>query len=113
MADERGGKWEVAGYEYKAASELAFYLPGQPETYSNSLIGHPGLQYDYWFDGPKLHGRNFMFVVDQRYRLKDATFIFSGFFEKVERADSLVIKNGRGYVTTFYIYPCYNYGCLK
>lgn len=113
MAGERGGEWETAGYEYKAASELAFYLPGQPETYSNTLISHPGLQYDYWFDGSKLYGKNFMFVVDRRYRLKDAPSVLSGFFQKVENADSLVIKNGKGYVTTLYVYPCYHYRGLK
>lgn len=112
-ADERGGEWKAAGYEYKAASELAFYLPGQPETYSNTLIGQPGLQYDYWFDESKLHGKNFMFVVDWRYHLKDALQVLSSFFEKVENPDSLVVKNGRGYVTTFYIYPCYNYKGLN
>lgn len=113
MANERGGKWEVGGYEYKTASELAFYLPNQPETYSNALIGQPGLQYDYWFDQSKVIGRNFLFVIDRRYRLNDAPGVLKGFFEKVEEADSLVVKSGRGYVTTFYIYPCYSYKGLN
>jgi undecaprenyl-diphosphatase len=109
MAAKRGGAWEVAGYEYKAASELAFYLPGQPETYSNSLIGQPGLQYDYWFDESKIVGKNFLFMVDRRYGLKDASQVLTKFFKRVESPDSLTVKSGRGYVTTFYIYPCYDY----
>jgi len=113
MAGQRGGEWEIAGYEYKAASELAFYLPNQPETYSNTLIGEPGLQYDYWFDQSKVIGRNFLFVIDRRYRLNDAPEVLKGFFEKVEEADSLAVKSGRGEVTTFYIYPCYSYKGLN
>ncbi|MGH8004505.1 MAG: glycosyltransferase family 39 protein, partial [Limisphaerales bacterium] len=109
MKNTRGGKWLAAGYEYKTASELAFYLPGQPETYSNTLIGRPGLQYDFWFDAHRVLRKNFMFVVDRRYRLKDAPAVLSKFFSQVESPDSLVVKSGRGYVTTFYIYPCYGY----
>ena len=105
----RGGEWLVAGYEYKAASELAFYLPHQPETYSNTLIGQPGLQYDYWFDEQKVLSKNFILVVDRRYPLKHAPQVLSNFFVRLEPPDSLLVKSGRGYVTTFYIYPCYNY----
>lgn len=105
----RGGEWLVAGYEYKTASELAFYLPNQPETYSNTLIGQPGLQYDFWLDQEKVLGKNFIFVVDRRHRLKDAPEVLSNFFLRVEPPDSLAAKSGRGNVTTFYIYPCYQY----
>ena len=109
MKRVRGGEWLAAGYEYKTASELAFYLPGCPETYSSPLIGQPGLQYDFWFDEPKVFGRNCMFVVDRRDWLKEAPAVLSHFFSRVDLPDSLAVKSGRGLVTTFYIYPCYGY----
>ncbi|HXF48579.1 MAG TPA: glycosyltransferase family 39 protein [Verrucomicrobiae bacterium] len=109
MRKKQRGDWLAAGYEYKTASELAFYLPGRPETYSNPLIGRPGLQYDFWFDKKKVLGKNLLFVVDRRDRLNDAPAVLSRFFKRVDDPDSLVVKSGRGYVTTFYIYPCYDY----
>lgn len=109
MKKRRGGDWFAAGYEYKTASELAFYLPGRPETYSNPLIGRPGLQYDFWFDEKKVLRRNVLFVVDRRDRLDDAPAVLPRFFGRVDAPDSLVVRSGRGYVTTFYIYPCYDY----
>ncbi len=109
MKKARGGDWLAAGYEYKTSSELAFYLPGRPETYSSPLVGQPGLQYDFWFDEQKVLGKNFMFVVDRRDWLNDAPAILPDFFLRVDPPDSLVVKSGRGFVTTFYIYPCYEY----
>lgn len=109
MKNSRGEEWLMAGYEYKTASELAFYLPNQPETYSNTLIGQPGLQYDFWFDEQNVLGKDFIFVIDRRYPLKNAPEVLSNFFTRVESPDSLAVTSGRGYVTTFYIYPCYNY----
>ncbi|MCI0329361.1 MAG: glycosyltransferase family 39 protein [candidate division Zixibacteria bacterium] len=109
MKGSRMGEWLVAGYEYKAASGLAFYLSGQPETYSNTLVGRPGLQYDFWFKEREVLGKNFIFVIDRRYQLKNASAVLANFFSQVEPPDSLVAKSGRGYVTTFYIYPCYQY----
>ncbi|MCI0405718.1 MAG: hypothetical protein L0209_06560, partial [candidate division Zixibacteria bacterium] len=109
MKKLRKGNWLAAGYEYKTASELAFYLPGRPEAYSSPLVGQPGLQYDFWFDEQKVLGKNFMFVVDRRDWLNDAPAVLPGFFSRVDPPDSLVVKSGRGLVTTFYIYPCYSY----
>jgi hypothetical protein len=109
MKKMQGGEWLAAGYEYKTASELAFYLPDRPETYSNPLVGLPGLQYDFWFDEKKVLGRNVLFVVDRRDWLNDAPALLSRFFSRVGPPDSLVIKSGQGLVTTFYIYPCYDY----
>lgn len=109
MKESRGGDWLVAGYEYKAASELAFYLPGQPETYSNTLLGEPGLQYDYWFDEKKVLGKNFIFVVDERNRLQDAPGVLGRHFARVEPPESLAVWCGRGHVTTFHLYRCRGY----
>ena len=98
----------IIGYEYKTASELAFYLPERPETFSNSLVGEKGLSYDFWSKPGGYIGRNAIFVYDQRVRFKEPEKLLK-FFEKVEKEPELeVFKRGKR-VTTFHIFRCYNY----
>ena len=56
----------VVGCTYKPASELAFYLPGQPETYAQNALGEEGLAYGAWFDPRGLTGREGIVVLDDR-----------------------------------------------
>jgi 4-amino-4-deoxy-L-arabinose transferase-like glycosyltransferase len=56
----------VIGCYYKTASELAYYLPGRPETYSTNALDDEGLQYDFWLDKRVLQGRQAIVVLDQR-----------------------------------------------
>ncbi len=58
----------VFGWEYKVPSVLSFYLPGQPETFGNDVLGQPLLQYQYWFEEEALLGRDAVFVVDKRQK---------------------------------------------
>lgn len=109
IAKARGGEWLVAAYGHKTASQLAFYLSSKPESYSSSLIGERGLQYDLWFDERRVWGKNFIFVVDRRHQLRDAVGVLSNFFSRIEPSESLAVKSGRGDVTTFYVYLCYGY----
>ena len=93
----------VVGCYYKAASELAFYLPGRPETYSGNVFGDPGLQYDYWPGAEKLLGREGIVVVDGR----DGYCARRGeVCEPLERLEPLTVRRGRGVVTTFDLYRC-------
>jgi 4-amino-4-deoxy-L-arabinose transferase-like glycosyltransferase len=98
----------IIGYEYKTASELAFYLPDRPETFSNSLVGEKGLSYDFWSKPDDYVGRDAIFVYDQRVRYKEPEKLLK-FFEKVEKEPELeVLKRGKR-VTTFHMFRCYNY----
>ena len=98
----------ICGYEYKTASLLAFYLKDHPETVSNTIIGRPGLQYDYWCDPDTLIGYNAIFIYDKRNKLKDPSELTDR-FEKVEFDSALHIEKGGKEVTKFYIFRCYNY----
>ncbi len=98
----------ICGYEYKTASELAFYLKDHPETVSNNIIGRTGLQYDYWSDPDTLVGYNAIFIYDRRNKIKNPAHLTDR-FEKVEIESVVKIEKGGKEVTEFYIFRCYNY----
>lgn len=47
----------IFGLRYQQASELAFYMPGQPQTVSINRWTRPNV-YDYWFDDTMLLGKD-------------------------------------------------------
>jgi hypothetical protein len=100
-----GGDPFVAGCDYKTASELAFHLPGRPETQSASAFGEPGLQYGYWLDRVPLAGREGLVVFDprDRNRCRERARETCRPFEALE---PLTVRRGREVVTTFEIYRC-------
>jgi hypothetical protein len=98
----------ICGYEYKTASQLAFHLEDHPETVSNTIIGRPGLQYDYWCDPDTLKGYNAVVVYDERNKIKKPEELTDR-FEKVDFESSVRIEKGGKKVTEFYIFRCYNY----
>lgn len=55
------GKCFVFGVNYRIPSELAFYLPGHPETYSLFLHDRAN-EYMFWEDERELVGKNAVFV---------------------------------------------------
>ncbi len=95
----------VAGCDYKTASELAFHLPGRPETQSASAFGEPGLQYGYWLDRVPLAGRNGLVVFDPRSpsqcreRAREIC-------RPLDALEPLTVRRGRAAITTFEIYRC-------
>ncbi len=98
----------ICGYEYKTASQLRFYLEGQPETCSNNIVGERGLAYDYWSNPDTLIGWNCIFVYDERNRYKEPEKL-SVFFEHVEGPEVLTVTRGGKKITDFHIYRCYKY----
>lgn len=105
---ESQGQLFICGYEYKTASQLRFYLKGQPETCSNNIVGKKGLAYDYWSDPDTLVGWNCIFVYDERNRYKEPRTL-SVFFELVEGPEVLTVTRGGKKITDFYIYKCHQY----
>lgn len=66
VAEERaamGGDPFVFGVNYRMPSEAAFYLPGQPETYSLFLHDRAN-EYMFWENPTLLKGRNAVFIND-------------------------------------------------
>jgi 4-amino-4-deoxy-L-arabinose transferase-like glycosyltransferase len=94
----------VAGCTYKPASELAYYLPGQPETYSQNVMEEEGLQYDFWFDDRRVRGREGLLVLDRREWkncLRRAELC-----QPLEALPPLVVRRGARIVTTFDLWRC-------
>jgi 4-amino-4-deoxy-L-arabinose transferase-like glycosyltransferase len=78
------------------ASELAFYVPGQPRVYTWRVPeGVPKSQYDIW-DGPKI-GWDALIILPESYSLRAAAAI-SGYFQAVGRLDNTSLEaSGRHY----------------
>lgn len=84
------------------ASELSFYMPGQPKAYCVNLQRRMN-QYDIW---PGFHDfvhQNAVFVSDDHYKMPDELReVFAGF-----RPVPLEIRDSTGKVMrTFYVYVC-------
>ncbi|MBV9850600.1 MAG: glycosyltransferase family 39 protein, partial [Armatimonadetes bacterium] len=62
-----GGDPFVFGVNYRMPSEAAFYLPGQPQTYSLFLHDRAN-EYMFWEDPAKLRGRDAVFLNDSPNR---------------------------------------------
>jgi hypothetical protein len=100
-----GGDPFVVGCDYKTASELAFHLPGRPETQSANAFGEPGLQYDYWLDRVPLAGREGLVVFDPRSpgRCRERA---REVCRPLDPLEPLTVRRGRAAITTFEIYRC-------
>ena len=101
----------IFGVRYQIASELAFYVPGQPFTVSINRWHRPNV-YDYWWQDEDLIGRDAVGVT------RDATSgdRLAQIFEKVDRAEPFSIyppgesaQRDPSPVKTLYIYRCYGF----
>lgn len=99
----------VFGLRYQIASELAFYMPGQPRTVSINRWHRPNV-YDYWFKDEEFIGRDGIGVTRQ----PDSRTILLQVFEKVDEPIPFDIYrnspwHGKELVRTLYIYKGYNF----
>lgn len=92
------------GIRYQIASELAFYIPGQPKTVSINRWTRPNV-YDYWWEDEELLGKNAIGVIrvpDFRERLLEV-------FGRVDEPEVFTVtRNGRR-VRDLFIYRCYDF----
>lgn len=93
----------VIGCNYKVASELAYYLPGRPETFGVGTLGEPGLQYDEWLDWPRVAGRTALVVLDAR---DGACARREELCRPLEPLPPLTVTKGSKRVTTFSLWRC-------
>jgi len=98
----------VVGCTYKSASELAYYLPGRPETWSQNAIGEAGLQYGFWGDPASLAGRDGIVVLDRR-EWKNC-LPRESYCRPLEELPPLVVRRGGREVTTFRLWRCRYFG---
>ena len=101
----------IFGVRYQVASELAFYMPGQPFTVSINRWHRPNV-YDYWWQDQDLIGKDAVGVtrdIKSRDRLSEV-------FEHVDAPEPFPIyasgtkpDMGQPPVRTFYIYRCFGF----
>ncbi len=94
----------VAGCNYKVSSELGYYLPGRPRTWSSEVAGDFGLQYRYWFDPAALAGREGILVLDERE--SSACGRRAEACRPLQPLTALTARRGSGVVTTFQLWRC-------
>lgn len=103
----------VFGTRYQVASELAFYMPGQPETVSINKWTRPNV-YDYWWREADLLGHDGVGVT----RRADDLNQLSQVFERVEPPEKIeVFRDGillnktlqQVPVQVFYLFRCYGF----
>lgn len=102
----------IFGLRYQIASELAFYMPGNPETVAINRWNRPNV-YDYWWEDEKLIGMDAVGVTespDDQHRLQEV-------FETVHHPVKLKIYRDAPFLKSeirepariFYIYRAENF----
>jgi len=99
----------IFGLRYQFASELAFYMPGQPKTVSINRWTRPNV-YDFWFNDAQLLGKNAVGV----FEYKGMTARLAELFERVDPAEEIPIYRtspwfGKELVRTLYLVRCYGF----
>jgi hypothetical protein len=94
---------------YKASSLLKFYLPDQPRTYAQDIIGKPALQFDVWPREEDLKGRTGLLVVDNRREYRFKLDRIAPYFQTVQKVRSMRIENFGKLVRKIDIYQCSGY----
>ena len=85
---------------YQIASELAFYVPGQPRVF-NPNLGRRMNQYDLWGGWETLHGRDGLFVA---YGTSETPPALREAFAEVELIRQVPILDGGRQLRTFTIF---------
>jgi 4-amino-4-deoxy-L-arabinose transferase-like glycosyltransferase len=100
----------IFAWGHKTASELQFYLKGQPETYAQTVIGQKALGYDYWFKSKPLEGRDALFVWSDFDRFPyENEGLLEKYFDRIQVLDPFPVYRGKNTLRTFRIYWCENY----
>jgi len=94
----------VLGCGADVASALAFYLPGQPTTFSSSAMGESAVQYGEWSPAAALAGREGIVVLDRRDRSRCTRR--ADFCAPLERLRPLTVRRKGQPVTTFDLWRC-------
>lgn len=104
----------VFGLRYQTASELAFYMPGRPQTVSINRWKRPNV-YDYWWQDADLIGKD---AVGVTYDPSSHQTRLHQVFERVDPPVKLTIFKRKGFlrrkitdepVEHFYIYRAYRF----
>ncbi len=104
----------IFGLRYQLASELAFYMKGQPQTVSINRWSRPNV-YDFWFEDSMLIGQDAVGIFEH----EQVITVLPEIFERVEPVVAITINRttpwfGEENVHTLYMARCYGFkGGLK
>jgi undecaprenyl-diphosphatase len=87
---------------YQISSELAFYVPGQPQSYTVNL-GRRLNQYDLWDGLPAMAGRDAIYVQPDTPGLPPA---LRAAFETCTEGEPVVIREAGREIKRFYLFRC-------
>jgi len=100
----------IFAWGHKTASELQFYLKGQPVTFAQTVLGKKALAYDYWFDPKPLQGKEALFIWSDFERFPDEkSGLLEKYFERIEALEPFTVFRGKRPLRTFRLYRCYGY----
>ncbi len=101
----------IFGLRYQIASELAFYVPGNPRTVSINRWMRPNV-YDYWWKDEELMGMDAVGVVREK---RDYQTRLTQVFERVDPPEAVMIYRTRPFtqeqeiVKTYYLFRAYGF----
>jgi undecaprenyl-diphosphatase len=97
----------IFGMKYQIASELAFYVPGNPRTVSINRFDRPNV-YDYWWEDKDLIGMDAVGVTEGS---KSHLIELPRVFDRVDAPIPVVIRSrdGASVIRTFYVYRAYGF----
>jgi 4-amino-4-deoxy-L-arabinose transferase-like glycosyltransferase len=103
----------IFGLSYQIASQMAFYMPGQPQTVSINRWTRPNV-YDYWWQDRDLIGKDAIGILERPNKQKRLLKAFERVDPPIpsdlyaERGDPQA--EGRSSpLKTFYLYRCYGF----
>jgi undecaprenyl-diphosphatase len=76
----------IFGFKYQNASELAFYVPGQPRTVSINRFNRPNV-YDFWWEDKDIKGWDGVGIVDDPIKHEK----IKQFFKRVDPPEKVPI----------------------
>jgi undecaprenyl-diphosphatase len=106
---ERPEETFIFALRYQFASELAFYMDGQPQTLSINRWSRPNV-YDFWFDDKMVLGQDAIGV----FEYKDIITLLPQVFERVGKLVEIPVYRhspwfGKELVHTLYLAKCYGF----
>ena len=106
---QKEGDVFIVSDRYQVTSELAFYVPGQPQTY-NVNLGRRMNQYDLWGGFDSLKGLDAVYVKWDRGPVEGE---LKSAFKECGEALPLKINRGGRIIREFFIFRCYRFKGMK
>jgi undecaprenyl-diphosphatase len=106
---KRPDKTFIFGLRYQLASELAFYMKGQPRTVSINRWSRPNV-YDFWFTDEMLRGKDAVGIFEH----KPVITVLPDVFERVDPVVTVKLRRtgpwfGEETIRTLYMARCYGF----